>query len=70
TSITYWMGKAQPSDPDWTYLSTAEFSSEEAMVASYLADVQASNPVCPGAAVTPQGDWFSGVPEMEGVVES
>ncbi|MEN6683445.1 RHS repeat-associated core domain-containing protein [Stenotrophomonas pavanii] len=70
TSITYWMGKAQPSDPDWTYLSTAEFTTEEAMVASYLAGVQATNPVCPGAAVTPQGDWFSGVPEMEGVVES
>lgn len=70
TSITYWMGKAQPSDPDWTYLSTAEFTTEEAMVASYLAGVQATNPVCSGAAVTPQGDWFSGVPEMEGVVES
>ncbi|TFZ44925.1 RHS repeat protein [Stenotrophomonas maltophilia] len=70
TSITYWMGKAQPSDPDWTYLSTAEFSTEEAMVASFLADVQAANPVCPGAAVTPQGDWFSGTPETEGVVES
>ncbi|MGS1319659.1 RHS repeat-associated core domain-containing protein [Stenotrophomonas geniculata] len=70
TSITYWMGKAQPSDPDWTYLSTEEFSTEEAMVASFLAEVQASNPVCPGAAVTPQGDWFSGTPETEGVVES
>lgn len=70
TSITYWMGKSQPSDPDWTYLGTAEFSTEEAMVASFLADVQAANPVCPGAAVTPQGDWFSGTPETEGVVES
>ncbi|MEG2977930.1 MAG: hypothetical protein RR831_00280, partial [Stenotrophomonas sp.] len=48
TSITYWMGKSQPSDPEWSYLSTDMFPTEEAMVASYLAYIKAFNPVCPG----------------------
>ena len=52
TSITYWMGKSQPSDPDWSYIGRDIFPTEEAMVADLLADQQASNPVCPGAAVT------------------
>jgi hypothetical protein len=32
TSITYWMGKTQPSDPDWTYYGAGDggFLSEEA----------------------------------------
>ena len=48
TSITYWMGKSQPSDPDWSYIGRDIFPTEEAMVADLLADQQASNPVCPG----------------------
>ncbi|WP_457395705.1 hypothetical protein, partial [Roseateles sp. P5_E1] len=70
TSITYWMGKSQPSDPEWSYLSTAIFPTEEAMVAAYLAEVQAFNPVCPGAAVTPSGDWYAVTPDMEGTIEN
>lgn len=70
TSITYWMGKAQPSDPDWSYIGRDIFPTEEAMVADFLADQQANNPVCPGAAVTPSGDWFAASPDQEGVMES
>ncbi len=70
TSITYWMGKAQPSDPDWSYIGRGIFPTEEAMVADFLADQQANNPVCPGAAVTPSGDWFAASPDQEGVMES
>nr|WP_313287178.1 RHS repeat-associated core domain-containing protein [Stenotrophomonas pavanii] len=70
TSITYWMGKSQPSDPDWSYIGRDIFPTEEAMVADLLADQQASNPVCPGAAVTPSGDWFAASPDQEGVIES
>ncbi|AWH33208.1 RHS repeat-associated core domain-containing protein [Stenotrophomonas sp. SAU14A_NAIMI4_8] len=70
TSITYWMGKSQPSDPDWTYLSTAQFPTEEAMVASYLADIQAFNPICQGAAVTPTSEWYALSPDMEGTIET
>ncbi len=70
TSIVYWMGKSQPSDPEWSYLSTAIFPTEEAMVAAYLAEVQAFNPVCPGAAVTPTGDWYAVTPDMEGTIEN
>ena len=70
TSITYWMGKTQPSDPDWSYIGRDIFPTEEAMVADFLADQQASNPVCPGAAVTPSGDWFAASPDQEGVIES
>ncbi|WP_439448406.1 RHS repeat-associated core domain-containing protein [Stenotrophomonas sp. ATs4] len=70
TSITYWMGKTQPSDPDWSYIGRDIFPTEEAMVADFLADQQANNPVCPGAAVTPSGDWFAASPDQEGVMES
>ncbi len=70
TSITYWMGKAQPSDPDWSYIGRDVFPTEEAMVADFLADAQANNPVCPGTAVNPSGDWFAGSPDQEGVIES
>ncbi|WP_295553771.1 RHS repeat-associated core domain-containing protein [uncultured Stenotrophomonas sp.] len=70
TSITYWMGKSQPSDPDWSYIGRDIFPTEEAMVADFLADEQASNPVCPGAAVTPSGEWFAASPDQEGVIES
>lgn len=70
TSITYWMGKSQPSDPDWSYIGRDIFPTEEAMVADFLADQQANNPVCPGAAVTPSGDWFAASPDQEGVMES
>ena len=70
TSITYWMGKSQPSDPDWSYLSTAQFPTEEAMVAAYLADIKAFNPVCPGAAVTPTSEWYALSPDMEGTIET
>lgn len=70
TSITYWMGKSQPSDPEWSYLSTAIFPTEEAMVAAYLAQAQAYNPVCPGAAVTPTGEWYAITPDMEGTIEN
>ncbi|WP_340568935.1 RHS repeat-associated core domain-containing protein [Stenotrophomonas sp. G106K1] len=70
TSITYWMGKTQPSDPDWSYIGRDIFPTEEAMVADFLADQQANNPVCPGAAVTPSGDWFAASPDQEGVIES
>lgn len=70
TSITYWMGKSQPSDPDWSYLSTAQFPTEEAMVADYLAMVQAENPICPGATVTPASEWYALSPDMEGTIET
>jgi len=70
TSITYWMGKSQPSDPEWSYLSTAIFPTEEAMVAAYLAKVKEANPVCPGAAVTPTSEWYALSPDMEGTIET
>jgi len=64
------MGKSQPSDPDWSYLSTDIFPTEEAMVAAYLADIQAFNPLCPGAAVTPTSEWYALSPDMEGTIET
>lgn len=70
TSITYWMGKSQPSDPEWSYLGTGIFPTEEAMVAAYLASVQSANPICPGASVTPTSEWYALTPDMEGTIES
>ena len=70
TSITYWMGKSQPSDPEWSYIHTAIFPTEDAMVAAYLAQLQGSNPACLGSAVTPKSEWYALTPDMEGTIEN
>jgi len=69
-SITYWMGKSAPLDPEWSYVSTAIFTTEEAMVAAMLADLEAGNRSCPGAAVTPTDEWHAAGPGLEGVSET
>ena len=48
TSITYWMGKTQPSDPDWTYYGAGDggFLSEEEVLEALIADLQDINPQC------------------------
>ena len=69
-SITYWMGKAQPSDPDWSYIANAFYTSEADMRAGLFAQWQAiSSAACPAVTMEPQGDWAAYFPEQEGTFE-
>ena len=53
TSITYWMGKSQPSDPDWTYTARHMASRRKRMLALIAANTSIP---CPGeTAVTATG---------------
>ncbi|MCD9097436.1 RHS repeat-associated core domain-containing protein [Luteimonas fraxinea] len=66
-TITYWMGKLQPSDPDWQYWTTygdqLTFASEAEAVAYSVNDLNQSNTFCPpGASLVPDGDWIDSYP--------
>jgi len=68
TDITYWMGKAQPSDPEWGYMvsyGTQKYASEDQMVTAYNATWQ-PNPFCAGETVAPSGAWTPAFPGFEG----
>ncbi|CAM4127957.1 RHS repeat-associated core domain-containing protein [Stenotrophomonas pavanii] len=71
TSITYWMGKTQPSDPEWTYYGAGDsgFLSEADVLEALIAGLQDINPQCPGETAVPEGDWVATAPEMDGISE-
>lgn len=71
TSITYWMGKSQPADPEWTYHGAGNggFQSEEDVLEALIADLQDINPHCPGETAVPEGGWVPTAPEMDGISE-
>ncbi|MEI2456428.1 RHS repeat-associated core domain-containing protein [Lysobacter firmicutimachus] len=67
--ITYWMGKDQPSDPDWTYGSGlgSGYLTEAEAVAKMNEMMDASSPSCaPSAQSVPLGDWTEAQPGYEG----
>ncbi|MDQ1117929.1 MULTISPECIES: RHS repeat-associated core domain-containing protein [Pseudoxanthomonas] len=71
TEITYWMGKTQPLDPDWTYyLGGITYSEEDAT--ELIRSAYDPVPACAsyGAAVaTPTSDWYALFTGMEGRYE-
>ncbi|WP_401742406.1 RHS repeat-associated core domain-containing protein [Stenotrophomonas geniculata] len=71
TSITYWMGKTQPSDPEWTYYGAGDsgFLSEADVLEALIAGLQDINPQCPGETAVPEGEWVATAPEMDGISE-
>lgn len=75
-TLTYWMGKEQPLDPDWIYssqISLIGHATEQEAVSEYIGFLNEQNPACPPAAtLTPAGDWgpLSDLPEYAGKVES
>lgn len=70
--ITYWMGKDQPLDPDWTYPMFETMSSEEESLninlTPYNSDFCMSQGF-PAASGTPLGDWHAAYPGLEGKYE-
>lgn len=74
-TITYWMGKEQPLDPEWGYYapttSPPGFVAEQGAVTEYLGFLNQLNSACPPAATfTPTGDWSPlGIPEYAGKYE-
>lgn len=75
-TITYWMGKEQPLDPDWRYFSPATAMpgrlTEQEAVSDYIAFLNQRNLACPPAATaTPAGSWnpISGLPQYAGKYE-
>lgn len=72
-TLTYWMGKEQPNDPDWSYYPNANLGSptvtEQDAYDLILAEIEAVNPVCPGATLTQTVDWEPLIPGYEGRFE-
>ena len=64
-TITYWMPRNQPTDPDWTY--DGSFATEAEAVADRKA--RYSNPGCSAAQFVPTGPWAASFPEYAGVFE-
>ena len=74
-AVAYWMGKEQPTDPDWRYFSPATeviegLATEEEAVIEFIQRLNNLNPSCPAAATaTPVSDWETAIPEYEGRYE-
>ncbi|WP_074870486.1 RHS repeat-associated core domain-containing protein [Lysobacter enzymogenes] len=73
-TLSYWMGKEQPADPNWSYYPNGDTSqtqlTEQASYDLMLAELQTTNPECPGGAtLTPASGWQVHIPGYEGRFE-
>lgn len=72
-TLSYWMGKEQPNDPNWSYIPLGDDSqaqvSEAAALAIMQADLDAQNTSCPAGTLTLSSDWQPPAPELGGRIE-
>ncbi|MDL5367279.1 DUF4329 domain-containing protein [Xanthomonas sp. NCPPB 2654] len=57
--ITYWMGRTEAKDEEWTYSAwgLARYPTEEQAVVALIQDINTSSPSCGSASVAPAGAW-------------
>ncbi|WP_226980429.1 RHS repeat-associated core domain-containing protein [Xanthomonas sp. LMG 12459] len=73
--ITYWMGRTEAKDENWTYESwnTTKIPTEEQAAAVLAQEISATRPNCPAASVAPEGPWelsFGPYPEYDVGIEA
>jgi RHS repeat-associated protein len=76
-SITYWMGKEQPNDPEWAYWApysgdpSDTYPIEEGARDRFIETLNQRNTVCaPSSTATPEGMWAAAAPGYEGKYET